>query len=109
MPFLFADAEDERQQYTIVVQSVAARLAQCAKDFAGPDGSVAIEGKRVRRFSELVDEIERKLIPDDPEESPDPRWTGRAIGGGTINAFVRRLHASVRHVGHLIRADISEC
>ena len=108
LPFLFADAEDERQQYTIVVQSVAARLAQCAKESAGPDGSVGIEGTRVRRFSELVDEIERKLIPDDPDESADPRWTGRAIGGGTINAFVRRLHASVRHVDHLIRADVSD-
>ena len=108
LPFLFADAEDERQQYTIVVQSVAARLAQCAKESASPDGSVGIEGTRVRRFSELVDEVERKLIPDDPDESADPRWTGRAIGAGTINAFVRRLHASVRHVEHLIRADISD-
>ncbi len=30
LPFLFADAEDERQQYTIVVQSVTARLAEIA-------------------------------------------------------------------------------
>ncbi len=108
LPFLFADAEDERQQYTIVVQSVAARLAQCAKESSGSDGSVRVEGTTVRRFSELVDAVERQLIPDDPEESPDPRWTGRAIGGGTINAFVRRLHASVRHVEHLIRADIAD-
>jgi hypothetical protein len=108
LPFLFADAEDERQQYTIVVQSVAARLAHCAKESSGPDGSVRVEGTRVRRFSELVDVIERQLIPDDPDEAPDPRWTGRAIGGGTINAFVRRLHASVRHVEHLIRADVAD-
>ena len=108
LPFLFADAEDERQQYTIVVQSVAARLAQCAKEFSGPDGSVRVEDTLVRRFSELVDVIERQLIPDDPDEAPDPRWTGRAIGAGTINAFVRRLHASVRHVEHLIRADIAD-
>lgn len=108
LPFLFADAEDERQQYTIVVQSVAARLAQCAKESSGVDGSVGVEGTRVRRFSELVDVIERQLIPDDPDETPDPRWTGRAIGGGTINAFVRRLHASVRHVEHLIRADVAD-
>ena len=108
LPFLFADAEDERQQYTIVVQSVAARLAQCAKESAGPDGSVRVEGTTVRRFSELVEVIERQLIPDDPDENPDPRWTGRAIGGGTINAFVRRLHASVRHVEHLIRADVAD-
>ena len=108
LPFLFADAEDERQQYTIVVQSVAARLAQCVKESSGSDGSVRIEGTTVRRFSELVDEIERRLIPDDPDENPDPRWTGRAIGSGTINAFVRRLSASVRHVEHLIRADVSD-
>ena len=108
LPFLFADAEDERQQYTIVVQSVAAQLAQCAKESSGPDGSVRVEGTKVRRFSELVDVIERQLIPDDPDEAPDPRWTGRAVGGGTINAFVRRLHASVRHVEHLIRADVAD-
>ena len=107
LPFLFADAEDERQQYTIVVQSVAARLARCAKDFSGGDGAVRIEGTTVRTFSKLVDEIERRLIPNDPDEAPDQRWTGRAVGGGTINAFVRRLHASVRHVEHLIRADIA--
>ena len=91
-----------------MVQSVAARLAQCAKEFSGPDGSVRVEDTLVRRFSELVDVIERQLIPDDPDEAPDPRWTGRAIGAGTINAFVRRLHASVRHVEHLIRADIAD-
>ncbi len=107
LPFLFADAEDERQQYTIVVQAVAARLAQCAKDSARGDGAVRIEGTTVRTFRELVNEIENRLIPEDPDDQPDQRWTGRAVGGGTINAFVRRLHASVRHVEHLIRADVS--
>ena len=107
LPFLFADAEDERQQYTIVVQSVTARLAQCAKDSAGGDGAVRIEGRRVRTFRDLVDAIEDRLIPEDPDERPDQQWTGRAIGGGTINAFVRRLNASVRHVEHLIRADVA--
>ena len=108
LPFLFADAEDERQQYTIVVQAVAARLAQCAKESDTSDGAVRIENITVRSFSKLVDVIESKLIPADPGERPDPLWTGRAIGGGTINAFVRRLHASVRHVKHLIRADVGD-
>jgi DNA helicase HerA-like ATPase len=31
LPFLFADAEDERQQYTFVVQSVTARLREAAR------------------------------------------------------------------------------
>ena len=107
LPFLFADAEDERQQYTIVVQAVTARLAQFASNSSGGDGAVRIEGTTVRTFRELVNEIENRLIPEDPEETPDQRWTGRAVGGGTINAFVRRLHASVRHVEHLIRADVA--
>ena len=107
LPFLFADAEDERQQYTIVVQAVTARLAQFARDSSGGDGAMRIEGTTVRTFRELVNEIENRLIPEDPEETPDQRWTGRAVGGGTINAFVRRLHASVRHVEHLIRADVA--
>ncbi len=108
LPFLFADAQDERQHYTIVVQSVAAQLAKCANQSARSDGSVRVGNRTIRRFEDLVDAIERQLIPDDPDESPDPRWTGRAIGSGTINAFVRRLHASVRHVRHLIRADVDD-
>ncbi|MCY4666058.1 MAG: ATP-binding protein [Acidimicrobiaceae bacterium] len=107
LPFLFADAEDERQQYTIVVQAVTARLAQVAKDSSGGDGAVRIEGTTVRTFRDLVHEIENRLVPEDPDEDPDQRWTGRAVGVGTINAFVRRLHASVRHVEHLIRADVA--
>ena len=106
LPFLFADAEDERQQYTIVVQSVAAQLAAAVKNEASPDGAVRIEGTTIRTFAELVDFIERKLIPDDPEDKADQRWTGRAVSGGSINAFVRRLASSVRHISHLIRADV---
>lgn len=107
LPFLFADAEDERQQYTIVVQSVTAQLRQYAQTSVA-DGAVRIEGETARTFADLVRIIETKLIPDDPDEPPDPRWTGRAVGAGTINAFVRRLAAAERHVEHLIRADIGD-
>ena len=106
MPFLFADAEDERQQYTIVVQSVTAQLAAAVRNSPSNDGAVRIEGTTIRTFAHLVDFIERKLIPDDPDDKPDQRWTGRAVSGSSINAFVRRLASSVRHVDHLIRADI---
>ncbi len=107
LPFLFADAEDERQQYTIVVQSVTAQLAAAVKNDPSPDGAVRIDGTTIRTFRQLVEVIERKLIPDDPDDKPDQRWTGRAVSGGSINAFVRRLFSSVRHVEHLIRADIA--
>ena len=105
LPFLFADAEDERQQYTIVVQSVTAQLAMLE---ATPEGAVRLEGRLVRTFSDLVDALEEKLSPLDPDESGDPSWTGRAVGTGTVNAFIRRLASSRRHVEHLIRADIAD-
>ncbi len=103
LPFLFADSEDERQQYTIVVQSVTAQLTKLPE---GGDGTVRFDGRTIRTFSELVDAIETKLIPDDPDELVDQRWTGRAVGAGTINAFIRRLASSRRHLEQLIRADI---
>ena len=105
LPFLFADAEDERQQYTIVVQSVAAQLSQL-EDVG--DGAVRLEGQTIRTFRELLDAIEEKLVPSDPDEGPDPKWSGRAVGTGTINAFIRRLASSRRHVEQLIRADIGQ-
>lgn len=106
LPFLFADSEDERQQYTIVVQNVTARLMDAARDSDTTDGAVRVEGRTIRRFADLVDAIEEKLVPADPDDSPDPRWTGRAIGAGTINAFIRRLASATSRVEHLIRADI---
>lgn len=103
-PFLFADAEDERQQYTIVVQAVTAQLAEAARNDQAHDGAIRIEGTTARTFRDLVELITDKLT----DEDPDPHWTGRAVGTGSINAFVRRLHASIGHLEHFIRADIAE-
>ena len=108
LPFLFADAEDERQQYTIVVQAVAAQLRAHALAGDTSDGAVRIDGTTVRTFHDLLRLIESKLIPDDPDDDPDPRWSGRAVNRGTVNAFVRRLAASERHVEHLVRADLAD-
>ena len=98
LPFLFADAEDDRQQYTIVVHNVAAQLALHA--IARDDGSVTIDGTRAATFRELVAAIENHLDPDDQTTF----WGGRAVGLGTINAFIRRLHASTRTIEALVRA-----
>lgn len=108
LPFLFADAEDERQQYTIVVQAVASQLRRYAIQSDTSDGAVRIDGRTARTFSDLVRIVCDKLLPEDPDEQPDPLWTGRSIYSGTINAFVRRLSSSESHVGHLIRADIDD-
>ncbi|CAN5847645.1 ATP-binding protein [soil metagenome] len=108
LPFLFADAEDERQQYPIVVQAVAAQLRQHAATSDTRDGAVRIEGTTVRTFTDLVRVVASKLMPDDPDDEPDPHWTGRAVSRGTISAFVRRLASAERHVDHLIRADLAD-
>src|SRR5690606_33403702 len=34
------------------------------------------------------------------------QWAGRAIGVGTVNAFLRRLHAARPHLRRLVRADV---
>jgi DNA helicase HerA-like ATPase len=98
LPFLFADAEDDRQQYTMVVHNVTARLRH-----AEPvgDGGVNVDGQVVRSFDDLVELIELKVDPEGPD-----LWGGRAIGAGTVNAFLRRMHAARPHLRHLVRGDI---
>lgn len=102
LPFLFADSEDDRAQYTLVVHNVAARLAHDA--VAMGDGAVRIDATVVRTFRELVEVIHAKLDDDLEVE----RWAGRAVGQGTINAFIRRLNGAVRHIEHLVRGDVPE-
>lgn len=99
LPFLFADVEDDRSQYTIVVQNVAARLKEAE---ATETGAVRLEGVTVRTFRQLVDFVCERVQSEDDRY----RWAGPAIGTGTINAFVRRLQAAVRHVERLIRSDV---
>ena len=100
LPFLFAEAEDDRQQYTMVVFNVTARLSEAVP--VG-DGAVSIDGETVRTFPALVDLIATKL----EDEFDGARWAGRAIGAGTVNAFIRRLYGAVPHIRQLVRADVA--
>jgi len=101
LPFVFAEAEDERQQYTMVIHNVATHLKRHGRP-AGADGAWQIDGTVLRTYDQFVDHIVEALTGDDGA----PVWPMPAIGMGTINAFVRRLLSSKRVVGHLIRADI---
>jgi DNA helicase HerA-like ATPase len=83
----------------MVVHNVTARLKQAN---AVGDGAVEIDGEVVRTFDDLAELIEAKVDPDGLD-----LWGGRAIGAGTINAFLRRLHGARRHLRHLIRADVA--
>jgi DNA helicase HerA-like ATPase len=101
MPFLFADAEDDRAQYTTVVYNVMARLRHAEPT---GNGAVTIDGATVRTFRELAELIADRVQDDQARNA----WAGPAIGTGTVNAFIRRLLGSVRHVERLIRADVAD-
>ncbi|MDM4718127.1 ATP-binding protein [Micromonospora sp. WMMA1363] len=99
LPYVFADADDERQQYTMVVHSVAAHLARYAQP---ADGGVSIDGVRLGTYADLVDHIVEQL--NDDETRGD--WAGSAVGLGTVNAFARRLIGSKKDLSRLIRGDL---
>ncbi len=100
LAFLFANPEDDRAQYTMVIHNVMAQL-RYAK--ATDEGGVIIEGETVRNFRGLVDLVSRKVQSEDDRHA----WAGSAMGAGSINAFVRRLEGSVRHVDRLVRGDVA--
>lgn len=101
LPFVFADAEDERQQYTMVIHNVTAKLRRDGQP-VGDDGAWRVDGVVLRTYSDLVDLLVARLSDDATYQA----WAGPAIGMGTVNAFIRRLVSSVRPLAALIRADI---
>ena len=87
LPYVFADADDEKQQYTMVVHSVTAHLAKHA---TAADGAVTIDGARLGSYADLVDFIVAELGDEEQRQF----WAGSAVGIGTVNAFARRLIGS---------------
>jgi DNA helicase HerA-like ATPase len=100
LPFVFADAEDERQQYTMVIHNVARRLLD--GEPAGDAGAWRIDGETITTYHDLVELIVARITDDTTMFD----WAGRAVGMGTVNAFVRRLLSSQRALGALVRADV---
>ncbi len=99
LPFVFADADDDRQQYTMVVHSVAAYLQRHGQ---AADGGIVLDGQRVNSYQDLVDVIAERLSDEDTRG----QWAGTAVGLGTVNAFLRRLISSQRDLARLIRGDL---
>jgi DNA helicase HerA-like ATPase len=100
LPYVFADADDERQQYTMVVHAVTAHLARHAQP---ADGGVSIDGVRLGSYPDLVDFVVARLT----DEETRGTWAGSAINTGTVNAFARRLIASKKDLARLIRGDLA--
>jgi DNA helicase HerA-like ATPase len=101
LPYVFADAEDDRQQYTMVIHQVAARLRD-AEPY-GDNGAVRIDGDVVATYENLVDLISDRLADEEARRD----WAGPVTGAGTVNAFVRRLRSSLRPLSAIIRADLT--
>jgi len=103
MPYVFADAEDERNQYTMVVHQVAARLRREAVG-TGDGGAVAVEGQVLRTYDDLIEFVSDRLTDEDTRRD----WAGPVTGVGTVNAFLRRLRSSLKPLRSIIRGDLPE-
>lgn len=102
LQYVFADVEDERNQYTMVVHQVATRLRTTGTP-AGADGAWSVDGTLLRTYDQLVDFVVAQVTDEDRRYE----WAGPAVGTGTVNAFVRRLRSSLKAIRPLVRADIS--
>jgi DNA helicase HerA-like ATPase len=126
LQFLLTDANDQRNQIPFVRERVQAQLKRFAVDVAGRPGAIVLRDPRdapdgrwpagavetanagdrvIDDLASLVDAIEEHLEPDEGGE-PDVAWSGR-VQAGTVSAFLRRLHAGVARMGHLVRAGDS--
>jgi DNA helicase HerA-like ATPase len=107
LTFVFADGEDERSQYTMLIGQVAARLKRDAIK-VGDDGAVTIQGVAaanggpLRTFDQLVGLIEDELGEEDTRRD----WVAGSTSTGSVNAFLRRLRSSVRPLSAIVRGDL---
>jgi DNA helicase HerA-like ATPase len=108
LPFVFADAEDERAQYTMLISQVAARLRRDAAP-DGPDGAIRLRGAGpagqgvLRTLDDLVSLLEAELADDQLRSS----WVSGSAVTGSVNALLRRLRSAVRPLSVLIRGDLA--
>ena len=102
LPYVFADAEDERNQYTMVIHQVAARLRREATGVG--DGAVQVDGRILRTYDDLVEFVSDQLLDEDTRRD----WAGPVTGTGTINAFLRRLRSSAKPLRTLVRGDLPD-
>jgi DNA helicase HerA-like ATPase len=108
LPFVFADTEDERSQYTMLIAQVAARLRRDAAR-AGDEGAVRVQGvdpandKIIRTFGDLVTLLEAEL----GDEATRGSWVAGSTVTGSVNALLRRLRSAVAPLSVIVRGDLA--
>ncbi|GAA4549750.1 hypothetical protein GCM10023175_38420 [Pseudonocardia xishanensis] len=101
LPYVFADAEDEHNQYTMVIHQVAAQLKRQAVEVG--EGAVSLGGRTLRTYEQLVEYVSDQLTDEDLRRD----WAGPVTGTGTVNAFLRRLRSSLKPMRTLVRGDLA--
>ncbi|HEY7013258.1 MAG TPA: ATP-binding protein [Streptosporangiaceae bacterium] len=108
LQFVFADSEDERAQYTMLIGQVAARLKRDAVA-AGDDGAIRVRDVDpandtiIRTFGDLVTLLEAELGDEEQRRT----WVGGAAVTGSVNALIRRLRSAVKPLSAIIRGDLA--
>ena len=122
LQFLFTDANDSKNQIPFIRERVQSQLKRFSVDVVGMPGAIVLRDPRdapdgswrgqqvqaqageriVADLLTLVDAIGEFLEPEDGSE-PDWAWSGRVMGG-TVSAFMRRLHAGAARMGQLVGA-----
>jgi hypothetical protein len=108
LPFVFADAEDERAQYTMLISQVAARLRRDAVP-AGQEGAVRIRNvdpandQLIRTFGDLVTLLEAELSDENTRGS----WVAGSTVMGSVNALLRRMRSAVKPLSVIVRGDLA--
>ena len=95
--FVFADSDDAKAQFPIVVQRVERALERAARDGDPSTAYLNLEGETIMSFDELVELLDGPAL--------DHMMGNAPITGGTLDAFRRRLHRAAQHMGHLVRGD----
>lgn len=127
--FCVDDDDSRTTQIAFIEERVRVQLARWAHPLAGTPGAVVLkepagpvsfvferaardrrpeanagDGKVVRDFDDLLEFLTERVSPD---ALNDPAWTG-GVQPGTAHAFLRRLHAQGRRLGHLIGLGLTE-
>ena len=95
--FVFADGDDAKAQFPIVVQRVERALERAAREGDQSTAFLSVEGETVTTFEELVELLDGPVL--------DRLMGNTPVTGGTLDAFRRRLHRAAQHMGHLVRGD----